>query len=74
MGGKKMDTNERIRLLMAERGWSEYSLGKEAGLSQSTIANFPPPFSAQAGGRVIPYLNSHQGRVKKVKAENVFAN
>jgi len=34
-----MDTNERIRQLMDERQWSEYRLAKEAGLSQSTIAN-----------------------------------
>ena len=34
-----MDTNERIRQLMSERQWSEYKLAKEAGLSQSTIAN-----------------------------------
>lgn len=34
-----MNTNERIRRLMDERGWTEYRLAKEAGLSQSTIAN-----------------------------------
>ena len=34
-----MDTNERIRQLMDERQWSEYRLAKEAGLSQSTVAN-----------------------------------
>ena len=34
-----MDTNERIKKLMKERNWSEYRLAKEAGLSQSTIAN-----------------------------------
>lgn len=34
-----MDTNERIQQLMNERRWSEYRLAKEAGLSQSTIAN-----------------------------------
>ena len=34
-----MDTNERIRQLMNEREWTEYRLAKEAGLSQSTIAN-----------------------------------
>ena len=34
-----MNTNERIVALMRERGWSEYRLAKESGLSQSTIAN-----------------------------------
>ena len=34
-----MDANERIRKLMKERGWTEYRLAKETGLSQSTIAN-----------------------------------
>ena len=34
-----MDTIERIKLLMRSRGWSEYRLAKESGLSQSTIAN-----------------------------------
>ena len=34
-----MDTNERLKKLMNERQWSEYRLAKEAGLSQSTIAN-----------------------------------
>lgn len=34
-----MDTIERIRAYMAARGWSEYRLAKEAGLSQSTISN-----------------------------------
>lgn len=34
-----MDAKERIRQLMAERGWSEYRLAIEAGLSQSTVAN-----------------------------------
>jgi transcriptional regulator with XRE-family HTH domain len=32
-------TNERIRLLLEERNWTEYRLAKEAGLPQSTIAN-----------------------------------
>lgn len=35
----KMDTNERIMKLMEERGWTEYRLSKESGLSQSTISN-----------------------------------
>ena len=34
-----MDTNEHIQHLMAERNWTKYRLAKEAGLSQSTIAN-----------------------------------
>lgn len=34
-----MDAHERIRQLMAERGWSEYRLAKEAGISQSTVSN-----------------------------------
>lgn len=34
-----MDTIERIRAQMQLRGWSEYRLAKESGLSQSTIAN-----------------------------------
>jgi len=32
-------TNNRIRQLMDERGWTEYRLAKESNLSQSTIAN-----------------------------------
>ena len=32
-------TNDRIRQLMDERGWTEYRLAKESKLSQSTIAN-----------------------------------
>ena len=34
-----MNTNERIKSLMKEKGWTEYRLAKEANLSQSTIAN-----------------------------------
>ena len=34
-----MDVIERIRNQMQLRGWSEYRLAKESGLSQSTIAN-----------------------------------
>ena len=34
-----MDTNERLRHLLEERGGSEYRLAKSCGLNQSTIAN-----------------------------------
>ena len=34
-----MDTIKRIRYHMEIRGWTEYRLAKESGLSQSTIAN-----------------------------------
>ena len=34
-----MNTHERLRALMTERGWSEYRLAKQCGLSESTIAN-----------------------------------
>ena len=34
-----MDVNKRIRELMAERGWSEYTLREKSGLGQSTINN-----------------------------------
>lgn len=34
-----MDAQERIRQLQQERGWSDYRLAKESGLSMSTIAN-----------------------------------
>lgn len=34
-----METIERIKYHMNPRGWSEYRLAKEAGLSQSTISN-----------------------------------
>lgn len=34
-----MDSKERIRALMNERGWSEYRLAIASGLSQSTVAN-----------------------------------
>lgn len=34
-----MDIQRRIRRLMAEKGWSEYRLAKEAHLSQSTISH-----------------------------------
>lgn len=34
-----MDTNERLRRLLNESGWSEYRLAKNCGLAQSTLAN-----------------------------------
>ena len=34
-----MDTHERLRRLLKERGWTEYRLSKESGLNESTIAN-----------------------------------
>ena len=34
-----MDTHMRLRQLLNERGWTEYRLSKECGLSESTLAN-----------------------------------
>lgn len=34
-----MDTHQRLRQLLDERGWTEYRLSKECGLSESTLAN-----------------------------------
>ena len=34
-----MDSHERLRQLLNERGWSEYKLAKRCGLSESTVAN-----------------------------------
>lgn len=34
-----MDTHKRLRDLLDSRGWSEYKLSKECGLSESTLAN-----------------------------------
>lgn len=34
-----MDIHERLRKLMNDRGWTEYRLSKESGLSESTLAN-----------------------------------
>ena len=34
-----MDTHEGLRQLLNERGWTEYRLAKNCGLSESTIAN-----------------------------------
>lgn len=34
-----MDIQKRIKELMEEREWTDYRLGKESGLSHSTITN-----------------------------------
>lgn len=34
-----METHQRLRQLLDERGWTEYRLSKECGLSESTLAN-----------------------------------
>ena len=34
-----MDINAHLKQMIQERGWSEYRLAKECGLSESTIAN-----------------------------------
>ena len=34
-----MDINERLKNLLSERGWTEYRLAKNSGLSESTIIN-----------------------------------
>lgn len=34
-----MDAQGRIKGMMVERGWTEYRLAKEAGLSHSTVTN-----------------------------------
>ena len=34
-----MDINKRMLELMEQKGWSEYRLSKESGISGSTIAN-----------------------------------
>jgi len=39
MGGLSMTTLDKIRRIMEERGWTEYRLAKETGLSQSTLSN-----------------------------------
>ena len=35
-----MDVHAKLKQLMKDRGWSEYRLSKECGLSESTLANF----------------------------------
>ena len=39
MGVVNVDVNERIRVLMNERGWTPYRLAKESGLSDGTVGN-----------------------------------
>ena len=34
-----MDILQKLRALLNERGWTEYKLAKECGLSESTISN-----------------------------------
>lgn len=34
-----MDIRARLKSLLNDRGWTEYRLAKECGLSESTIAN-----------------------------------
>lgn len=34
-----MDVHKRLRMFMNDKGWSEYRLSKECGLSESTLAN-----------------------------------
>ena len=34
-----MNVQNRIKQLMEERGWTDYRLAKESGLSHSTISN-----------------------------------
>ena len=34
-----MDAQKRIKQLMEERGWTDYRLVKESGLSHSTVTN-----------------------------------
>lgn len=38
-GGAVMDTHKRLRQLLKERGWTEYRLSKNCGLSESTLSN-----------------------------------
>lgn len=33
------DVNQKLQQILVEKGWSEYRLSKESGLSESTIAN-----------------------------------
>ena len=38
-GGAVVDVNQRIKDLLAERGWTPYRLAKESGLSDATVGN-----------------------------------
>ncbi len=38
-GGGSMEIHQKLRQLLNERGWTEYRLSKECGLSESTLAN-----------------------------------
>ena len=38
-----MDAHQRLRQLLDERGWTEYRLSKNCGLSESTLANIFRP-------------------------------
>lgn len=39
MEGTHMDTKQRIKELMDERGWTIYELSKRSGLAQTTLSN-----------------------------------
>ena len=34
-----MDVNDKLKMLLKNRGWTEYKLSKYSGLSESTIGN-----------------------------------
>ena len=34
-----MNTNEKLKRLLEERGWTEYRLSKNSGLAETTIGN-----------------------------------
>lgn len=34
-----MDVNEKLKRMLANRGWTEYKMSKYSGLSESTIGN-----------------------------------
>ncbi len=45
----------RLRQLLNERGWTEYRLAKESGLSESTIANIYRPTPCRPSLRWRPF-------------------